>query len=81
MSGTCPAVHDNAIRQALLRHLTFKRPMGSLFDMLTTHSQFRLLLIPSYHRRKRLRLEILRPLCLSLTLAETIDGDICSSGL
>jgi hypothetical protein len=59
--------------------LAFKRPMGAqIFDMLTTHSQFRIAIGPANTDAKDSRLETLRLLSACLSLAESIefDGDI-----
>jgi hypothetical protein len=62
--------------QAPSLYLAFKRPMGSqIFDMLTTHSQFRLAIDPAITDAKDSRLETLRLLFACLSLAESIDFD------
>jgi hypothetical protein len=62
--------------QAPSLYLAFKRPMGGqIFDMLTTHSQFRLAIDPATTDAKDSRLETLRLLSACLSLAETIDFD------
>lgn len=62
--------------QVPLLSRAFKRPMGTqVFDMLTTHSQFRLAIAPGNADARDSRLETLRLLSSCLSLAESIEFD------